>query len=368
MTLPFMKTLAALLLSAAAIAAAPAAASAAPAACPSTFSVLHDDQIGTLAVPAGAYQLTVSDPALLPCAHAADLFRQFLEDFDGKLPAPWRLDAATLTFSGAAGISFSIATAATPSGGGGQHPATGLRCPGVFQVMHNDHIGVFTVPAGSYTVTLLSAGPLTCDQAMSNFARFLRDYDGRLQGLWLLDWQNGTFIRGTWRVGFRVEPAVNPLPGPTPSQWRPALPGHLPGAAQRPHRRAGAPARPLLGDTHLRREPELRGHDQAARGLPAACRRSGAATVEAAGHDGHLPAAVGCGLLDQAGVVNLIGIDPFGDRLQPGSGTAFVVLAAFLIAFLAIRTSARLTRGVSWWPGGSRPAASTSTTWCGGSV
>ncbi len=50
--------------------------------------------------------------------------------------------------------------------------------------------------------------------------------------------------------------------------------------------------------------------------------------------------------------MNLIGIDPFGDRLQPGSGTAFVVLAAFLVAFLAIRTSARLTRGVSWWPGG----------------
>ncbi len=217
MTLPFVKTLAALLLSAAAIAAAPAAASAAPVACPATFSVLHDDQIGTLLVPAGAYQLTVSDPALLPCAHAADLFRQFLEDFDGKLPSPWRLDAATSTFSGAAGISFSIATASTPSGGEGQHPATGLRCPGVFQVMHNDHIGVFKVPAGSYTVTLLSAGPLTCDQAMSNFARFLSDYDGRLQGLWLLDWQNGTFIRGTWRVGFRVEPAVNPLPGPTPS-------------------------------------------------------------------------------------------------------------------------------------------------------
>jgi hypothetical protein len=50
--------------------------------------------------------------------------------------------------------------------------------------------------------------------------------------------------------------------------------------------------------------------------------------------------------------MELIGVDPFGDRLQPGSGAAFVVLAAFLVAFLAIRTSARLTRGVSWWPGG----------------
>ncbi len=44
-------------------------------------------------------------------------------------------------------------------------------------------------------------------------------------------------------------------------------------------------------------------------------------------------------------------VDPFGDRLHPGPGTAVVVLAAFLVAFLAIRTSARLTRSVSWWPG-----------------
>jgi hypothetical protein len=30
----------------------------------------------------------------------------------------------------------------------------------------------------------------------------------------------------------------------------------------------------------------------------------------------------------------------------------FVLLAAFLVSFLFIRTSARLTRSVSWWPGG----------------
>ena len=45
-------------------------------------------------------------------------------------------------------------------------------------------------------------------------------------------------------------------------------------------------------------------------------------------------------------------VDPFGARLQPGPGAAFVVLVAFLVSFLAIRTSARLTRSVSWWPGG----------------
>jgi hypothetical protein len=50
--------------------------------------------------------------------------------------------------------------------------------------------------------------------------------------------------------------------------------------------------------------------------------------------------------------VRLVDIDLFGDRLHPGPGAAVVVLVAFLISFLAIRTSARLTRSVSWWPGG----------------
>jgi hypothetical protein len=50
--------------------------------------------------------------------------------------------------------------------------------------------------------------------------------------------------------------------------------------------------------------------------------------------------------------MNLVEVDPFGARLEPGSGAAFVVLVAFLVSFLAIRTSARLTRSVSWWPGG----------------
>lgn len=48
----------------------------------------------------------------------------------------------------------------------------------------------------------------------------------------------------------------------------------------------------------------------------------------------------------------ILDVDPFGRRPGPGTGAAFLVLAAFVVAFLAIRTSARLTRSVSWWPGG----------------
>jgi hypothetical protein len=51
-------------------------------------------------------------------------------------------------------------------------------------------------------------------------------------------------------------------------------------------------------------------------------------------------------------IATVISVEPFGHRPRPGTGAAFLVLVAFLISFLAIRTSARLTRSVSWWPGG----------------
>lgn len=48
----------------------------------------------------------------------------------------------------------------------------------------------------------------------------------------------------------------------------------------------------------------------------------------------------------------ILSVHPFGKHLTVGRGAAFIVLVAFLISFLLIRTSARLTRSVSWWPGG----------------
>lgn len=45
-------------------------------------------------------------------------------------------------------------------------------------------------------------------------------------------------------------------------------------------------------------------------------------------------------------------VDLFQTTHEPGREAAFVVLLAFLCSFGFIRTSARLTRSVSWWPGG----------------
>ena len=51
-------------------------------------------------------------------------------------------------------------------------------------------------------------------------------------------------------------------------------------------------------------------------------------------------------------LAEIVSVDPFGERLRPGAGAGAVVLVAFLLSYLGIRTSARLTRSVPWWPGG----------------
>jgi hypothetical protein len=58
-------------------------------------------------------------------------------------------------------------------------------------------------------------------------------------------------------------------------------------------------------------------------------------------------------VLGHAGYAAIVSVHIFGNHpLRSGRGAAVVVLVAFLASFLAIRTSARLTRSVSWWPGG----------------
>jgi hypothetical protein len=49
----------------------------------------------------------------------------------------------------------------------------------------------------------------------------------------------------------------------------------------------------------------------------------------------------------------IVSVDPFPQTTAPGRSTAFLVLSAFLVTFLFIRTSARLIRNpnVTWWPG-----------------
>ncbi|MGH8572445.1 MAG: hypothetical protein ACREX8_07715 [Gammaproteobacteria bacterium] len=206
-------TLAAATLVVAAALLLPAAASAqsgVATACPATFQVLHDDQIGRLSLPAGAY--TVSVRGNLSCRSASDLFRQFLEDFRGALPGGWRYSAQGTgigTFTrGSTG--FSVAPASAPSGGGGGHHPHGGLCPGTFQVLHDDRIGTFAIPSGSYSITLLSVGRLSCSRAARYLARFLQDFDGVLPRPWFVDPETGSFMRGGRNVGFRIKDTERP--------------------------------------------------------------------------------------------------------------------------------------------------------------
>ena len=207
---PSMRLLPILVTATAALAAsaAPAAAQvpAAPATCPATFSVLHNDHIGTLAVPKGAYTMTVRAP--MTCARATKRFASFLQDFDGRLPAPWTIDQPTATFlRGTTGAGFGIARAATPTpapSGGGTSPE-GRRCPGSFTVEHDDRIGALRLPAGPYRITLASSGRPSCAMSARYLARFLDSPAGRLPSPWALNTASGTFTDGTGR-GFRIKP------------------------------------------------------------------------------------------------------------------------------------------------------------------
>ena len=173
-------------------------ASAAGVQCPS-FQVLHNDHIGKLNLPAGNYQIMIGNQRKLSCASASDLFRQFLQDFDGVLPDGWRVQARKSRFvQPSSGDAFKVRRIRGGGGGGavgGQHPATGRACPAPFTVQHNDPIGNLKLKAGKYRITLLAVGRLSCQRASKKFARFLQDYTGVLPGKWRLDAETGTFSK-----------------------------------------------------------------------------------------------------------------------------------------------------------------------------
>jgi hypothetical protein len=203
-----------------------AEARAAEATCPSTFHVLHNDRVGKLKLPEGHYTVTLLDDRRLNCTQAFDLFRQFLEDFDGNLPGRWRVVAGKSEFRRGHGkVGFRVTETNAPSGGGGRHPATGKACPGLFDVLHNDRIGRLRLHEGKYRITLLSLGRLTCHRASKLFTRFLEDWDGKLPGKWRLDVKTATFSKSL-HFGFRVKRAVGPDPHPHDG-------GHHPGRSAR---------------------------------------------------------------------------------------------------------------------------------------
>ena len=109
-------------------------------------------------MPAGYYTMTLLSAGPLTCAQATNRCSAFLQDYDGRLPAPW-LNPQTATFTrGGALVGFRIQPAVTPPPNPPTPPIGGLRCPATFQVLNNDRIGSLRIPRGRYWVTRTAAG------------------------------------------------------------------------------------------------------------------------------------------------------------------------------------------------------------------
>lgn len=168
--------------------------------CPATFQVEHDDRIGSLSLPAGAYNVRATG---LSCAAASQLFTQFLNDWDGRLPGLWRTGVQGVgrgTFTGSGGQAFTVQRAGGGTGIGG------LVCSQPIVLAQNDRIGALVIKKGRYLIDRL--GPLSpsCAQAASLLGGFLMDFDGVLSNGWILLANDGTFVRGSVSYGFRLEP------------------------------------------------------------------------------------------------------------------------------------------------------------------
>lgn len=178
-------------------------------ACPSTFAVLHDDRIGSLQLPKGNYRIAVTR---LSCDSASQLFTAFLDDWDGKLPRPWKTTVQGRgrgTFTGSGGQRFTVrfgGTGGGGGGGGGRHPASGLVCGQTIVLTQADRIGALKLKKGRYLIDRLSTLSPSCTQAAVLFGQFLQDFDGKLPGGWVLLPDDGTFLRGSSTYGFRLEP------------------------------------------------------------------------------------------------------------------------------------------------------------------
>lgn len=185
------------------------AGTAAAASCPA-FRVLHNDRIGAANLPAGSYAVTTDD-AGLSCAEASKLFARFLEDYDGNLPAPWKVvpqGTGKAAFTRANQGGFSVARTGGGSEGGGNpvNPLLGKLCPNTFTVNSNAPVGPLVFPKGKYLLYQPAGTGITCNRAAVLFTRFLGQ--GQLEFPWKLNLQTATFFKSSHpaRSAFRVEP------------------------------------------------------------------------------------------------------------------------------------------------------------------
>jgi uncharacterized membrane protein len=176
--------------------------------CPA-FKVLNNDRIGAASLPAGTYSIT-TEGAGLTCSAASKLFARFLADYDGNLPAPWKVvpqGSGKASFTRATQAGFSVAR----TGGseeGGSNPLIGKPCPNTFTVNASAKVGPLSFPRGKYLLYQPPGTGITCNRAAVLFTRFLSISGGQLPFPWKVRSQTATFYKSSnpTRSAFRVEP------------------------------------------------------------------------------------------------------------------------------------------------------------------
>jgi hypothetical protein len=206
-----------------AIAARPAAAAPMPATgpapatgaktCPS-FRVLHNDRIGPAVFPAGNYTITLEN-ASLDCKTGGELFARFLEDFDGVLPTPWKVQpesSGKASFVRGALPGFSVELTKRQTSGeiekeGATNPDLGTLCRNPFTVNHTTTLRPLRFTKGQFLIYLPPGSTINCEQAVSLFQRFLGN-SPNVPSPWKLTSQTATFYKpaSPRRSAFRIEP------------------------------------------------------------------------------------------------------------------------------------------------------------------
>jgi len=195
-----------------AIAALPAAAQASTASASGAcgqFRVMHNDKISGVSFPAGPYNMVNSG---MSCAQTTKYMQQFLDNdsvakgWTVKLLSGQRRRFTKLKTNPTVDFQATPVAEPTPS-------ANSLNCAGTFRVLHNDHIGAMSLPAGEYRIALNSADTpgLDCPSASHDFAYFLdHDWDGNLPRPWKMNTsQKSFYMNNNTRDGFNVKRVGN---------------------------------------------------------------------------------------------------------------------------------------------------------------
>jgi len=175
--------------------------------CPAYVQVVDHDKIGRLDVPPSYYILTIADDERLTCDYVTDMFIAFLQDFDGVLPKPWKLNAKTATFTrGRKSDGVFTVTASESPPSEAEPVILPKSCGAKFTVVHNDRIGKLKIPAGKYRLTVLDKKKLTCAKAAKRFKGFLAK--GNVPNTWKVKRSSATFQKKANRsVGFNINKA-----------------------------------------------------------------------------------------------------------------------------------------------------------------